>query len=79
MKNGIVISCGGGTILSQENYASLRTNGYIIFLKRDLADIELKGRPKTPDFDSMRELYELRKPFYETRSAVSVKNDGIPM
>lgn len=79
LKNGIVISCGGGTILSQENYASLRTNGYIIFLKRDLADIELKGRPKTPDFDSMRELYELRKPFYETRSAVSVKNDGIPM
>ncbi|MEG1819549.1 MAG: shikimate kinase [Oscillospiraceae bacterium] len=64
-KNGVVISTGGGSILSDENYDSLRQNGSIAFIERDLELLQCKGRPLSKNADAIKALYEHRIPIYK--------------
>jgi len=44
-KSGIVIAAGGGVVTRPENLELLRQNSVIVYLKRALKDLEVKGRP----------------------------------
>nr|HUM56509.1 shikimate kinase [Bacillota bacterium] len=65
-------------ILKKENIRALKQNGKIIFIERSLDMLPTKGRPLSQKKNSLRELYEDRKPFYEKCSDLSIKNDGLP-
>ncbi len=77
-RNSLVIATGGGAILKKENIRALKQNGKIIFIERSLDMLPTKGRPLSQKKNSLRELYEDRKPFYEKCSDLSIKNDGLP-
>lgn len=57
-----------------ENYESLKQNGKIYLLKRNLEELELEGRPLLKDFDSVLRLWEDRKDRYQSFSDKEVEN-----
>lgn len=62
-KSGLVIATGGGCVTRKENYDSLKQNGIVIWLQRELSLLPTEGRPlsQTTDLDQM---YLERKPLY---------------
>ena len=65
LKTGVVISLGGGAILSEENRRLLSLNSVTIYIKRDLSLLDGKGRPLSQKL-GVTKLFEDRKPLYET-------------
>ena len=61
---GYVVSCGGGSVLRDENAALMKENGCIVFLRA------------TPDVEYIRELMEKRRPRYEAVADICVDTDG---
>lgn len=74
--SGKVISVGGGAILREENRRSLRQNGIVFFIERELEKLETEGRPLSTDLDTLRNMYEVRLPIYLSCSDYSVSNDA---
>ena len=75
-KNNLVISTGGGAILNERNIDLLRMNGHIIWIKRDLENLELgKGRPLAPNLDAVTKLYETRLPLYKKYAEAVIENN----
>lgn len=74
LKTGAVISLGGGAILSEENRRLLSLNSVTIYIKRDLALLESKGRPLSQKL-GVTKLFEERKPLYETAD-ICIDNNG---
>lgn len=65
MKNGAVISTGGGAILKEENIRHLKANGRIYFLDRALEDILPTGdRPLSSDRAALERRYRERYDIY---------------
>ncbi len=63
--SGIIISCGGGTVLREENVLSLRRNGVIFFVDRPLSQlIPTADRPLAADVDAIKKRYDERKDTY---------------
>lgn len=82
-KQGIIIDCGGGVVLSADNFALLKKNGIIFYLnaspqvlfKRISGDV---NRPlvNTPDpLASITKLYEERLPLYNQADVTLDAND----
>lgn len=44
-ESGLVVACGGGVVVREENLELLRQNGYVIFLNRPLDELSLLDRP----------------------------------
>ena len=66
LKNGVVISCGGGAVLRSENISRLRANGRIYYLDRPLSMLTpTSDRPTALDPEAMAKRYEERKEIYE--------------
>lgn len=67
-----VIATGGGAVTTPKNKAALRQNSIVIFIERELAELETNGRPlsKTVDLGFM---YKNRLPFYEDFSDLTVE------
>ena len=74
-RSGLVIATGGGSVLREENYASLHQNGRIVWLRRDLAALPRAGRPLSQGAD-LAAMYEARKPRYARFADCIVDNDG---
>ncbi len=83
-KNGLVISCGGGAVLREENVKLMKEAGKIVLLSaRPETILErvagnddrplLQGR-KTEE--GIRELMEQRRPRYEAAADLTVDTDG---
>ena len=65
MKNGAVISTGGGAILREENIRHLRANGKIYFIDRNLNDIlPTDDRPLSADRAALEKRYNERYDIY---------------
>ena len=64
-KTGQVISTGGGMVLQEKAMDYLRQNSEVVYIKRPLEKLDMKGRPLSENMDVLRKLYELRKPLYE--------------
>ncbi|NLL56300.1 MAG: hypothetical protein GX242_03700 [Clostridiales bacterium] len=73
-----VIATGGGAVEGHLAYENLKQNGIIIFVKRDLAKTETKGRPLLAKnaAKTIKKLYQKRLPFYNQFADIIVNNDG---
>ena len=75
-KNNTVIATGGGIVSRPENLDLLRQNSYIVYLKRDLTDLSINGRPLSQGV-GIETLASRRLPLYEAWSdlTINVKSD----
>jgi len=72
-QSGLVIAPGGGAVTRAENLDPIRQNSTVIFLKRELWKLPVKGRAVTSP-EEVRETYEKRLPFYEKAADITVYN-----
>ncbi|MCR5353274.1 MAG: AAA family ATPase [Clostridiales bacterium] len=76
-KTSTVISTGGGVIIRENNIKKLRRNGIIVFLDRPLEELTAtKGRPLTPDLESIKKKYEERFEKYKKAADYTVYVDS---
>ena len=75
-RTGCVIATGGGAVTREENLDLLRQNGRIIYIKRNLEDLSLDGRPISAA-NRAEELFGQRKAAYESWSDFEIENTGI--
>lgn len=71
-QSGKIIATGGGAILRDENKAALRQNSVIVFLKRDLSQLDTDGRPLSIN-NPLEEMYKKRLPHYEAVCDITVE------
>lgn len=84
LRRGIIIDCGGGVVLCQENLPNLKTNGIVFYLQATpeviYQRIKNEGhRPllKTPDpLGCIKELYQQRLPLYNQADYTIDANDA---
>ncbi len=60
-----VIATGGGAPLRTENQNAIMATGKVIWLKRDISELETRGRPLSKDTTALKEMYGKRKSIYE--------------
>ncbi len=74
--DGVIISCGGGVIKNEENLKWLSERGLIFWMDRDLEKLfPSDTRPLSNSMDSLKEMYEERRPLYEKYADVRVDNN----
>ena len=73
-----VISTGGGAVTREENYRSLKQNGTMIYIDRDISELSREGRPLSQSTD-LAAMYERRRPMYLAFADHTVKNDTTPL
>ena len=83
LEQRVVISCGGGMVLREENMVHLGRSGQIFFLDRPLErlkDAYMAERPLVQEGDDkgkrLEELYTERYEFYKKYAKYSIGNDG---
>ena len=77
VKNGLVISTGGGAVLRKENVDALRLNGTVLFIDRPIESLKPTGdRPLSDDRVKLEKLYEGRYPIYRETADIIVESDG---
>ncbi len=74
--SGKIIATGGGAIMRPENCDALRGNSFVIFLKREIADLDREGRPLSTGKTVLEAMYEKRLPMY--RSTADAEVDVCP-
>ena len=75
VKSGAVISCGGGSVLKNDNVRNLKSNGVIIFIDRDISFLSDRGRPLSVA-EGVKKLYEQRINIYLDTADECVKNNS---
>ena len=78
---GVIISTGGGTVLSEENMALLKADGFVVYLKADAEVLSRRtargGRPLLEGGkDRIRKLMNERTPLYEKYADMTVDADS---
>ncbi len=73
---GKVIATGGGVVKDKNNLFSLKQNGKVILIKRDIDKLVSDGRPLSKDKESIRRLYQERKELYKLFADAETRNDG---
>lgn len=73
-RSGIIISCGGGIVVKEENYFLLKCNSTVIYNKRPLEVLCGEGRPLTAK-NGVEALYEQRKNAYESLADMVISVD----
>ena len=73
-KGGQVIATGGGVVENLNNHFSLKQNGRIVYLKRDIEKLATKNRPLSKDLEHVKGLYARRKDKYEFFADITVEN-----
>jgi shikimate kinase len=84
VRQGIVVDCGGGVVLNNENLKLLKTNGIVFYLQASLEVIferikKEDHRPllKGPDpLGTLRLLYQQRLPLYAQADHIIDANDA---
>ena len=74
--SGKVISTGGGVVKNKDNYFSLKQNGVIIWIDRNLDELASEGRPLSKDKETIKKLYNERKDSYALFADGKIINDG---
>ena len=83
-EENLVVSCGGGTVLRDENAALMKEHGCIVLLTATPETIyeRVKGSKNRPilngnmNVDYIRELMEKRRARYESVADIKVATDG---
>lgn len=71
---GAVIATGGGSVLNPVNRDCLRSNGIVVYLRRPLEKISLKGRPISQKV-GVEELFKERDAIYKRVADITMNND----
>ncbi len=71
-QSGKIIATGGGAILRDENKAALRQNSVVVFLKRDISQLDTEGRPLSQS-NPLEEMYKKRLPHYEAVCDITIE------
>ena len=74
--SGLVIATGGGIVTKQENRNIIRQNGIVIFLDRDITELQITGRPLS-EKEGVTALAAIRLPLYSKWSDYTVPVRGI--
>lgn len=74
---GIVISCGGGVVVTPSNYQLLRQNGKLVYLTRPLEELAIAERPLSQS-RGVQELAKERLSLYEAWADVTFSCLGNP-
>ncbi|MPM17841.1 Shikimate dehydrogenase (NADP(+)) [bioreactor metagenome] len=74
-ESGKIIVTGGGVVKDERNYPSLRQNGRIYHLTRDLTRLAREGRPLSKGAD-LAALYRERLPMYTRFRDTVIDNNG---
>ena len=72
-ESGLVIAAGGGIVTQPDNLAPMRQNSTVIFLRRELDQLPVEGRPVSQAND-LRDLYRRRLPLYEAACDLEAEN-----
>ncbi len=75
-KSGVIIACGGGTVMREENRVSLAQNGMVFYIDRDVSSLSRRGRPLSQGENALNELYNARHSTYEDFADVTVESLG---
>ena len=75
--SGVVISCGGGVVVTPSNYQFLRQNGKLVYLTRPLEQLVIAGRPLSQSV-GIQELAAERLPLYEAWADITFSCLGSP-
>ncbi len=70
-----VIATGGGAVTRDENYAHMHQNGIIVWVRRNLDELPIDGRPISQQND-ISELYAKRESLYRKFADIEIENDG---
>lgn len=76
---GYVIATGGGAVLREDNRDSIRRNGYVVWIRGDISNLETEGRPLSKDISSLRKIESDRIHIYADMSDVSVYNNSMDL
>lgn len=71
-RSGIIISCGGGIVVREENHFPLKCNSTVIYNERPLDVLCLSNRPLSAD-NGVEKLYNSRKDKYESLADIVIK------
>ena len=75
LKNGMVISTGGGAIKNAINMENLKANGVVAFIERDIESLSIDpSRPLSRSVDALKDMYKERFPLYLKYSDITVYN-----
>lgn len=72
-ETGLVIATGGGTVLRKENRDLILQNSLVVYLDRDLKNLETEGRPLSKNIYNLKKLYCERHKIYEDLSNIRIK------
>lgn len=83
-KSNVVVSCGGGAVLREQNVTIMKSSGLIVWLTANPQTIlERVGKDENrpllkgnKNVSSIREMLEKRLPCYEKAADVRVETDG---
>ena len=75
LERGKIISTGGGVVLDKENSLSLKRNGVVYYLDRELDKLAKRNRPISIK-DGVETLYQKRKDFYAYATDKKIDNNG---
>ena len=71
----LVISTGGGVIVTPENHDALRQNATVVFINRDIDVLPTDGRPLSQK-NNLHEMYKKRLPLYRSICHHEVDGNG---
>lgn len=74
---GVVISCGGGVVVTPSNYQLLRQNGKLVYMTRPLEELAIAERPLSQS-RGVQELAKERLSLYEAWADVTFSCLGNP-
>ena len=77
-EKGRVIATGGGAVLRADNVRAMRQNGWLCLLTRPLEALPLDGRPLSKSPGALREMWQVRQPFYRNAADFTIENDAAP-
>ena len=75
-ESGLVIACGGGAVLRNENVRALRQNAVIAWIKRPLDALSTAGRPLSTGLVALKQMERIRTPLYRACADFTVENAG---
>lgn len=75
-ESGLVLATGGGAVLDPRNIQTLRQNGRLLWIQRDLERLATQGRPLSQSGAGLAVLAERRLPLYQAACDGAVDNNG---
>ncbi len=74
--SGKVIATGGGIVTREQNLYSLKQNGRIYHVLRDVSKLSKKGRPLSTGNDALLKMERERMPLYQRFADEAIDNNG---